>query len=147
MFNAWDNTIEIAEELNASIIVFQCPGSFKESEDNVNNMKEFFKRINNVQKKNYLFAWEPRGGWNEETIKSLCEDLGLIHCVDPLVNKSLHGKPKYYRLHGGKGYKHKYTDAELQKAAKIISSECYVLFNNMYMFEDALRFKELLADG
>lgn len=148
VFDAWDRTIEIAEELNATTIVFQCPGSFKESEENINNMKEFFKEINKnkAQNKGYLFAWEPRGGWSEETIKRLCKELHLIHCVDPLINNSLHGKPQYYRLHGGKSYKHKYTYPELQKVSEIARDDCYVLFNNMYMLEDALRFKELLVN-
>ncbi|MFO7968262.1 MAG: hypothetical protein R6U44_11750 [Archaeoglobaceae archaeon] len=106
-----------------------------------------FKEVNNVQKEKYLFAWEPRGGWREDTIKSLCEELDLVHCVDPLIKNSLHGKPQYYRLHGGKGYKHKYTITELQKLSEIAMGDCYVLFNNMYMFEDALRFKEVLGDG
>ncbi len=147
VFDAWNQTIEIAEVLNASNIIFQCPGSFKESEDNIGNMREFFKEVNkNNMKKRYLFAWEPRGGWSEETIKSLCEELHLIHCVDPLVNNSLYGTPKYYRLHGGKDYRHKYTDPEFQELSRIAVDDCYVLFNNMSMFEDALRFKEFLHE-
>lgn len=145
VFEALDKTIEIAEALDAEVIVFQCPGSFKENEENINNITEFFKEIKNKTKRNYLFAWEPRGGWNEETVKYLCEELDLIHCVDPLVNDSLHGSPKYYRLHGGKGYRHRYTGPELEKLAEVTGKDCYVLFNNMYMFNDALRFKELLT--
>ncbi|MFW6186252.1 MAG: hypothetical protein ACOC5C_06180 [Halobacteriota archaeon] len=49
-------------------------------------------------------------------------------------------------MHGGKSYRHKYTDFEMEKLVKIINNNCYVLFNNMNMFNDALRFKELLAN-
>ena len=61
----------------------------------------------------------------------------------------------YIRLHGvGKGevnYRYKYTDEDLQKLkekTKILEAqgkEVYVLFNNVYMAEDAKRFIELIS--
>ncbi len=53
------------------------------------------------------------------------------------------GKAKYFRLHGGRNYRHRYTDDELARLWELCSGEAYVLFNNITMRNDALRFKEL----
>ena len=95
---AWHRTMEFAQALKARVIVFQCPPSFKESEENVLNMREFFQA---VAGKKFFFAWEPRGGWSEQIIKALCQELDLIHCLDPLEEAPLYGKISYSRLHGG----------------------------------------------
>jgi len=50
----------------------------------------------------------------------------------------------YYRLHGF-DYKHKYTDEELEKLLRM-SRKGYVMFNNIHMLDDALRFKKLLKE-
>ncbi|MEM2137391.1 MAG: DUF72 domain-containing protein, partial [Candidatus Methanomethylicia archaeon] len=58
----------------------------------------------------------------------------------------------YLRLHGlGKRmYNYKFTDEDLQKLKNIIKglnvSECYTLFNNIYMYDDAKRFMQLMEN-
>ncbi|GAB6182837.1 hypothetical protein [Thermodesulfovibrio hydrogeniphilus] len=49
-------------------------------------MVQFFKSI---KRGNFIFAWEPRGKWNDNLIKSLCEELELIHTVDPSATSSI----------------------------------------------------------
>ncbi|MCM8780455.1 MAG: DUF72 domain-containing protein, partial [Candidatus Omnitrophica bacterium] len=107
-------------------------------------MKKFFKAI---KRKDYLFFFEPRGNeWHNQIIKRTCQDLGLIHCVDPFKNKPAYGKIRYYRLHGINGYNYKFKDKDLIWLLNFINTESkiytYVMFNNVYMFEDALRFKQ-----
>jgi uncharacterized protein YecE (DUF72 family) len=139
---AWERTREFAEALKAKVIVFQCPPSFRETPENIDNMRRFFQAI---RVSGFLFAWEPRGGWSGPMIKGLCLELGLIHCVDPFENESLHGAPRYYRLHGGPGYRHRYTEEELKRLKqKIGDGEAYVLFNNLSMRDDALAFIRLM---
>ena len=139
---AWDATKEIAKALNSKIIIFQCPASFKENEENIKNMKEFFSTIDD----NFIFGWEPRGNWKEETIRRICEELDLIHVVDPFKNESLYGMPKYYRLHGMKGYNYDYSIDELKKLKEVClkHSEAYCMFNNTKMLKNAMEFMELL---
>jgi len=139
---AWEETKRFAQALAAKVIVFQCPPSFRETPENVNNMREFFK---SVKDSGFIFAWEPRGKWNEPTIKDLCHELGLIHCVDPLVRMPLYGQPWYFRLHGGPGYRHRYTKDELEHLKGVVGGrQCYVLFNNLNMYNDTLAFDRLL---
>ena len=140
VFDAWDKTREIAKILNAKIVVFQTPKSFAESDENRRNIKEFFNSI----ERDFILCWEPRG-WNEESIREICEKLDLVHVVDPFIGKSVYGQIRYFRLHGF-NYRHKYSDGELEWLAGEVRKfrECYVMFNNVHMFDDAQRFQELL---
>ena len=138
VFDAWERTREIAKILSARIIVFQTPRSFRENEENKKNMREFFSTI----EREFTFCWEPRG-WSEKGVREVCESLDLIHVVDPFVSESLYGEPKYYRLHGF-DYKHKYTDEQLLWLKEKVDGDCYVMFNNIHMLDDALRFLKIL---
>ncbi len=146
VFEAWEVTRKIAKILKAGIIVFQTPQSFKESEENIKNMIEFFSSI----EREFTFVWEPRG-WRGETIRSVCEKLELVHCVDPFVSKPSYGEIAYFRLHGAhkRMYRHKYSDEELRWLKDFCDSlkkEVYVLFNNVHMCEDAKRFIQLASE-
>ncbi|MFQ6121710.1 MAG: DUF72 domain-containing protein [Dehalococcoidales bacterium] len=139
---AWEETMRFARALQARVIVFQCPASFRETPENVDNMRRFFR---SVRDSGFLLAWEPRGEWGEHTIKTLCSELGLIHCVDPFDRESLYGEPQYFRLHGGPGYRHRYSEEELKSLKdKVEGRESYVLFNNLNMYHDALAFAHLI---
>jgi len=76
----------------------------------------------------------------------------------PLARLDVKGELKeitYFRLHGIGGeevnYKYKYTDQDLQKLKSIVekclekSKVVYVLFNNIYMLQDAQRFKQVIS--
>ena len=139
---AWAETKMFAQALEAKVIVFQCPPSFRETSENVVNLKKFFE---SAQASGFLLAWEPRGEWNEWTIKTLCSELALIHCVDPFEKNPLHGEPRYFRLHGGPRYRHRYTEEELRwLKGRLEDRETYVLFNNINMYNDASTFISLL---
>lgn len=139
--SAWDRTAAFARLLQAKVIVFQCPPSFRPYPKNIANLRIFFEQ---VERHNFQFAWEPRGDWPAETILHLCTDLHLIHCVDPFKNRPLYGDFQYFRLHGMNGYNYQYSDIELEQVrdwAKI--KPTYVMFNNTMMKEDALRYIQL----
>lgn len=141
VFEAWLKTREIAKALKAKVIVFQCPARFTDSAQNVENMRAFFRRVG---REDFVFVWEPRGDWSERAIASLCQELNLVHCVDPLETKPVYGKIKYFRLHGGPGYRHQYQPEELKELQSQISGKSYILFNNITMYEDALKLLQLL---
>jgi len=146
VFKAWEETEKIASTLEAKIIVFQCPASFKPTDENKDNLVQFFTSLD---KKNFIFAWEPRGKWTGEEIKTLCKELNLVDCVDPFKRKETHGDIKYYRLHGKGGYKYKYSDRELHELFSLAKADKpnYVMFNNVYMFDDAVKFKRNYVSG
>jgi uncharacterized protein YecE (DUF72 family) len=136
---AWHRTEEIAQALEAKLMVFQCPPSFEESEESVRNMRDFF---GSVERGDFIFVWEPRGDWSEERVASLCQELDLVHCVDPMKGRPLYGGLRYFRLHGGPDYSHTYSDAELRQLSDM--GEAYFLFNNISMYNDALRLRRLV---
>lgn len=143
VFAAWRRTATFASRLGASIVVFQCPASFRPTRENIANMRAFFSQ---VDREGLQFAWEPRGSWQETLIRQLCEDLQLIHCVDPFKNKPLFGDFHYFRLHGITGYSYRYSDGDMKRLKKWVEGKpSYLLFNNNWMKEDALRFMALCA--
>jgi len=140
VFDAYKKTREIGKILDTKIILFQCPPSFKQTDENIENMKNFFNSIS----RDFVFAWEPRGKWDEKTVKKTCKELGLVHCIDPFKNRQVYGDFGYFRLHGIDGYRYRYSDKELKKLTQICKRNYYVFFNNVYMHEEALRFKGMI---
>jgi uncharacterized protein YecE (DUF72 family) len=143
---AWERTAEVARALDASVILFQCPASFDATPENVRNFRTFF---DGVERGRALLAWEPRGGWPAELVKELCAEFDLLHCVDPFVSESTYGETVYWRLHGRGGYNYVYTDEELDWLREELrrvgaGRTAYVMFNNLAMAKDAVRFGERL---
>jgi len=143
VIEAWRRTAQFARSLGAGIILFQCPASFEPNRENIANMQKFFTTID---RQGFCLAWEPRGAaWSSELIFELCRNLDLIHCVDPFKDKPQYGNFHYFRLHGISGYTYRYTDQDLQTLiAWVREKPTYVLFNNQWMKENALRFMELI---
>ena len=153
VFAAWQDTLEAAKILNSKIILIQLPASFIDSKTNQANAEKFFKRA--LKNKEIKIAFEPRG-WQAKAIKKFCQKFNLIHCVDPFVAMpEFIGDIAYFRLHGkyiNKRiiYNYRYTLAELKnlksKLEKIKAKEIYVLFNNLYMWQNAMEFKNLFSN-
>jgi uncharacterized protein YecE (DUF72 family) len=145
---AWATTLACARALNARTILFQCPASFKQTSENISNLKKFFTSIRRDEQLN--FAWEPRGDWDSKVVKELCKDLKLWHAVDPFTAQSVTPDRLYLRLHGRSGWRYEYEDGELRELAALITlktKRAYVFFNNARMTQDALRFQEIIEDS
>lgn len=143
---AWEKTKEFALELGVEKIVFQSPASFYSSDKHIKNLKQFFKKID---RRSFILIWEPRGGWEREEVERICEDLNLIPCLHPFEGRAPKGDLLYLRLHGEKGYRYTYSEEEMKKMINTgrAYSQAYLMFNNVTMYEDALRLKELLKKG
>jgi len=146
----WDKMFKYAKILNSKIIVIQLPSSFVDNENNIKQTKEFLK---NVENKKIKIALELRG-WKDSSKKEIFENFDVIEIVDlnisiPTVKKDI----LYSRLHGKyEGnkiiYKHDYSREELEKIKNKIleldSKVNYILFNNSFMFKNALEFISIL---
>jgi uncharacterized protein YecE (DUF72 family) len=147
VLRAWDRTLECARILSATAILFQCPASFKATDENTNAMRKFFSTI--ARPRGITLLWEPRGPWPDEIVLSLCRDLDLIHAVDPFVRPSLTTELIYWRLHGNKSHYARYSDDELRQVRDWIpdrEGDAYVMFNNVPRIHDVRRFRELGFD-
>ena len=146
VWQAWMKTLEIADVVRASVVLFQCPASFQASRPNIENLSRFFQKIGPQP---FRLAWEPRGPWPAEVVRDLCAQYRLIHCVDPLCSEPDRETAPYWRLHGKGSYSYRYTDEDLAELKKRLflappQPQAYVLFNNVTMKEDANRFRLLL---
>jgi len=140
---AWDVTRECARALDAKMVLFQCPASFRPTRVNLENMRKFFVKI---EREGLSFCWEPRGAWPREVIKDLCEELDLWHVVDPFSERTVTPARCYFRLHGRQGWRYSYEDGELEELSSMLPRglKSYVFFNNIEMKKDAVRFKEIV---
>ena len=145
VLGAWEVTRAAARRLRATAILFQCPASFRATEENIASMREFFRTIEKPA--GVRFLWEPRGPWPDEVVMELCRDLELIHAVDPFVRPSLTPALTYWRLHGNKSHYASYSDEELSQLSSWLpgGDETYVMFNNIPRVGDSRRFIDLIA--
>jgi uncharacterized protein YecE (DUF72 family) len=146
----WRRSVQCAEVLSATALLFQCPASFTPERENVTRLRRFFERIERPAAR---LLWEPRGPkWVTERALalSLCRDLGLVHVVDPFVTAPEPGEAVYWRLHGIAGPRSTYSDAQLLQLHRMLidvspSGAAYVMFNNLPRIGDAKRFVRLCA--
>ncbi|WFO75777.1 DUF72 domain-containing protein [Desulfurococcaceae archaeon MEX13E-LK6-19] len=155
--DAWNKIVDLAKIIGAKFIVLQTPGSMPYNEESVRWVYQFFKEIISLTPREIVIGWEPRGQWLTANaihdLEKILNEYNVVHIVDLFKHEPVTRNLLYTRLHGiGKGevnYRYKYTDDDLNRLANIIMklglSRNYVLFNNVYMFNDALRFKEMLS--
>jgi uncharacterized protein YecE (DUF72 family) len=135
---AWQTTLRCARLLRATAVLFQCPASFRPTDENAARMRKFFDK----ERHGLRFLWEPRGAWPAELVRELCSALDLVHVVDPFVSDTVTPERIYFRLHGIGGSRHVYTDEELAKVGALVQDheDAYVMFNNLPRVGDAARF-------
>ena len=150
---AFEQARTICEVLKAKILLVQTAASF--APDKIDVATNFFRKIS---RDDLAVVWETRGSaWEtkdvRERLANMLQNVGVSHVTDlfkalPVYTDGV----AYFRLHGlGKDmYYYQYTDEELMKLYEVLRTfeakgkEVYVLFNNLAMFDDALRFKQFL---
>ncbi len=145
--DAFDITLACAKAMKARTILFQCPARFQPLPENILNLKQFFS---NIDRADVNLAWEPRGKlWEDTVIKELCDELNLWHCVNPFERPTVTPETCYYRLHGRPRWRYTYEDDELMELVSLLPSNrlSYVFFNNITMKDDAVRFKNIVAEA
>jgi len=155
---AWRVTLEAARALDAKVIVLQTPASFAPTKENIERVERFLSK---APRDGRMLAWEPRGAWWEPEGRAILARISREYDV-VIAGDWLRGRtpPRphsvaYARLHGLGGgevnYRYRYTDEDLARLKRIVEGlefeEAYVMFNNVYSYADAVRFKKLLAEG
>jgi uncharacterized protein YecE (DUF72 family) len=148
VMRAWQRTLDCAAILRATAILFQCPASFRPTEENIDRLRAFFGAVQRPEGVRML--WEPRGPWPTDVVATLCHELDLAHVVDPFVSTTVTPEQTYFRLHGTTGARHVYSNAELVRLAHMLPTAPthppYVLFNNLPRVDDARRFRQVLSE-
>jgi len=147
---AWEQTLEAADSLDADKIIVQLPPSL-DWDSHQDNIVKTLEYMCGSGKKLII---EPRHpSWFKESVFKLFRDIGLTFCTDPFKNNivDVGGDLIYLRLHGIGGYKYQYTDEDLKNLYNLVSKyidagrPIYVMFNNVYMYDDAKCFKKLIG--
>ncbi|MCE4614739.1 MAG: DUF72 domain-containing protein [Desulfurococcales archaeon] len=156
-FMLLEEVIKAARGVNAKLLVFQTPGSFKPVD--VNGISHF---LTTVVDKGFTPIWEVRGAtldYEEELARITEKTTGLVLSTDmlrSLLPVEYRSELVYIRLHGLGGrqvnYRYKYTKDDLRELLNRIvgymeskdKTTSYVMFNNIYMFGDAVSFKSIL---
>jgi uncharacterized protein YecE (DUF72 family) len=151
-------SLACARVLGATAMLFQCAASFTPDASNVERMRAFFRRTASMRPPGFRFLWEPRGPkWVAERALAweLCDELDLVHVVDPFVTPPRPRHAVYWRLHGIGGARHSYSDDELTRLSRMLADVAearldpapapYVMFNNLPRVGDAKRFVRVLA--
>ena len=144
----WEATRAMADALGAEMIVFQTPATFGPTDANRTALFRFFESIRADAAKGI----ELRGGWATHLVARICEEIGLVHVVDPFENEPATYGLAYFRLHGSPPgpamYRYTYTDADLRRLEQMCHEydDSYVMFNNFSMHSDALRFQRTLSE-
>ena len=153
---AFEKMKKICRALNAKILLVQTPGSFRP--DKLGEAEKFFANIN---REDLTLVWETRGPeWEKpeiiEKLSQVLSRLNVVHVTDPFRDLPAYtSQIAYFRLHGlgEELYYYQYTDDELRRLGEIAKNfeaegkTVYVLFNNLSMFEDGLRFMHYLSSG
>jgi uncharacterized protein YecE (DUF72 family) len=154
VMEAWCRTLQCAVALRSRAILFQCPPRFAPTQENISNLRRFFHAIRELAEPEAplprpTYIWEPRGSWARGQIGELCEELGLVHAVDPFAEQAVTTGMGYFRLHGRQGFRYQYSDTDLMQLLRSCESRdpCYVLFNNASMLADSQKFLRLAGDS
>lgn len=155
-----DTYVHYMKILQGRVLVIQTPAKFKPTRESIANALKFFEYIFDrikEQKATFLIGWEPRGEWlkNEKALRDVFGSFeGLIHIVDIFFHEPIFVREvSYFRLHGRPylNYKYKYTDDDLELIIKRLedlkkaSKEIFVMFNNVYMEQDAVKLKKMMG--
>lgn len=151
-FWAFDQMKGIAQELGAKILLFQSPATFRPTKANIERARKFFSK---VDREGFVLVWELRWAksWTRDIVQSLLGELRIEQCVDPFRQDwSISRALNYYRIHGlGRPsmYNYRFSDSELKGLKRRVTvgarkRDVYVLFNNVWMYDDAARFSALI---
>jgi len=150
---AFEQMKEICKALRARILLIQTPGSFRPDK-----LKDIYEFLHKIDREGLVLVWETRGpSWDDpearEKLAKLLRELDVSHVTDPFrAMPTYTGDTAYFRLHGlgDRMYYYQFSDAELKRLHELLEpleaggKQVYVLFNNLSMFDDALRFMRYL---
>lgn len=142
----WEATRLVAEALAAPVIVFQTPASFGPTDEHRTALFRFFESVHTES----AIGIELRGPWAAHIVERICDELGLVHVVDPFDQEPATYGLAYFRMDGSPPgpttYRYTFSDADLHRLKSTCKEydDAYVMFNNVSMHSDAIRFRDLV---
>jgi uncharacterized protein YecE (DUF72 family) len=140
----WKHLDRACGVLRSQTILFVTPPSFRPSLKNKNSMVDFFSEI---KRKNFRFAWEPRGLWTSEEALEISKELNLTLVSDPLSPEFINSEEdfRYFRI-----FNLKHANNLNEMGFEEIYEQCrgskrsFVIFATPNPIKDSQRFKRFL---
>ncbi|HDR53787.1 MAG TPA: DUF72 domain-containing protein [archaeon] len=136
----WEKIRGIADALDAKIMVARAPRNFADNPENLRRVQEFVEGMG----KKYKLAMEVPE-WPRATVEKFFSKLGIIHLVNPFEGKPIKQAQNYYHLNG-RGpsmYRYRFKAPDMEELKAMTKKKDYVLFNNIFLYEDSMRFMEV----
>jgi uncharacterized protein YecE (DUF72 family) len=159
-YKIFEKHLDIAKELEASILHFQFPPSLTVTKELVKSWREFFRTVSKADSstRGLKFALESRNpnAKDSEDLAKLIQDYDIIPTTDASrdssVFASVNSKIVYTRVFGqGEHTKWTFDSKELTdletKLNYVKARKRYVTFHNLTMYEDASRMKTIVKTG
>lgn len=140
----WEATRAVAEAVRAEVIVFQTPSTFGPTDKNRLALYPFFESISTSA----VRAIELPRSWATHITEKICEDLRLVHAVDPFEREPATYGLAYFRLTGRPRDRTRYSDDDLARLREICREydDAFAMFQGQSAVNDALRFSSLLRE-
>ena len=146
----WRHALLRQEALQAEVILLHTPSSYRPSSEAIAALRRFFS----TTPLPCTVAWRADGLWEEsETYVELCEELGLIPAIDPLMWDEDEPMPRaerfYWRILGGQGLSPRVNELDLERLIDLaddLGTSGWVVFTSPQMERDAKRFKAMVGD-
>jgi uncharacterized protein YecE (DUF72 family) len=136
---AWEHTQRVATALGARCIFLQTPTGFRPTAPNLGRLRALAHDFCSCS--GLAIAWEPLGLFTPEEHLAVCDALGWIPCLDPLLVETLPpGRELYLRVIGPARRDAPLPQEALQRIAAALSDgrPARVVFATPHAYKDAL---------
>ena len=137
---ATEHIIDAAAKLGADVIVFETPVSFTPNATHRQWMSQYFE---NLDRRDFKFAWNPRGLWPEDERQRVATGLDLMACWDPVLEQApaTDDQPTYARVRG-LGENRRLSEVQLlritEQLTRFPTAYCFFEGENMLKHADRL---------
>lgn len=140
---AWARTDAAARALDAPVILFRTPASFRATAEHEERLENF---VALAARAGLTLAWEwaPRS-WPDARAIAFAEHLCIAAAVDPTERAAPSDEVVYLRVTGGAGGKRSPSDDDMKRIWSEVNGRCgWVVFANATAEQDAQRLAALL---
>lgn len=140
---AWRWLVEAAQAVAANAILLQTSNRFRPTAANRRRLETFFGKL--ATDRPAPLVWDGAGLWSDEEQTALCGALGLIPCLDPLMEALPADAQAYLRVMGQSRSEHGLSAERLDLVdeARHDLSWGAVMLNTPGPYRDALALKRL----
>lgn len=140
---AWGWLVEAAQAVAADAILLQASSRFRPTAANRRRLEAFFGEL--ATDRPAPLVWDGSGLWSDEEQAALCGALGLIPCLDPLMELPPAAGRAYLRVMGQSRSEHGLSAdrLDLVDEARHDLSWGAVMLNTPRPYRDALALKRL----